>query len=175
MALTVLLGGARSGKSSLAVDIARRESSPVVFLATAEARDEEMAARIVEHRSSRPPEWKTVEEPLDVGGVLDDLPAEACVVLDCLTLWVANLLAAGSDAEAVSRAAVRVAAQRPGQTIVVTNEVGSGIVPADPDTRRFRDTLGAVNATWVAAADRALFVVAGRALPLVQPDDALRD
>ena len=175
MALTVLLGGARSGKSSLAVDLARRESSPVVFLATAEPGDEDMAARILDHRSSRPAEWKTVEEPLDIGGVLADLPTESCVVLDCLTLWVANLRAAGRDAEAAARETVHVAAARTGHTIVVTNEVGSGIVPADPETRRFRDTLGVVNATWVAAADRALLMVAGRALRLVWPDDALRD
>ena len=174
MALTVLLGGARSGKSTLAVDLARREAAPVVFLATAEAGDDEMAARILEHRSTRPAEWKTVEEPLDIGGVLADLPAETCVVIDCLTLWVANLLAAGRDAEAAAREAARVAASRPGHTIVVTNEVGSGIVPADAKTRQFRDTLGVVNATWVADADRSLLRVAGRALPLLPPDDALR-
>lgn len=175
MPITVLLGGARSGKSAFAVDLARRESSPVVFLATAEAGDEEMAERILEHRSSRPPEWQTVEEPLDVKSALDRLPAETCVVLDCLTLWVANLLAVGRDAEAEARLVATTAADRTGHTIAVTNEVGSGIVPADPGTRRFRDLLGTVNATWVAAADRALLMVAGRAISLVPSDVGLRD
>lgn len=173
MALTVLVGGARSGKSALAVRLASRQKAPVVFVATAEARDEEMAKRIAEHRADRPPEWITIEEPLELGAALRRADAAAFVVVDCLTLWVSNMLEAGREPEPAAREAASVAAARAGATIVVTNEVGAGIVPAEPATRRFRDALGAVNASWVASADRALLMVAGRAVPLVDPDRAL--
>ena len=175
MALTVLVGGARSGKSALAVELAARQAAPVVFVATAEGRDEEMVKRIAAHRSGRPPEWTTVEEPLDLVSALSSVAAASCVVVDCLTLWVANLIEAGRDPEVLGAEATAVAASRSGQTVVVTNEVGSGIVPADAATRRFRDALGSVNTAFVAVADRALLMVAGRAVPLVPPEAALGD
>ena len=173
MPLTVLIGGARSGKSSLAVELASRQRAPVVFVATAEGRDEEMAKRIASHRAARPPEWTTIEAPLDLTGVLSSLPADACVVVDCLTLWVSNLMEAGRDVAVVGAEAAAVAAARPGLTIAVTNEVGSGIVPGDAGTRLYRDLLGSVNTTWVGAAERALLMVAGRAVPLVTPEELL--
>jgi len=159
MPLTLLLGGARSGKSSLAVRRAAATGAPVVFVATGEARDGEMAERIRRHRAERPRAWTTVEEPLELHAAVEAAPAEACVVVDCLSLWVANLLEAGREPDP------RVPA-RSGPTIAVSNEVGLGVVPATPLGRRYRDVLGRVNAAWAAAADEAWLVVAGKALPL---------
>jgi adenosylcobinamide kinase / adenosylcobinamide-phosphate guanylyltransferase len=163
--LVVLLGGARSGKSTLAVELASREGAPVTFLATGEAGDDEMAARIVEHRASRPPGWTTVEEPVELRAAIEAVPAGDTLVVDCLSLWVANVLERGG-VEDEARACAAVAAARSALTIAVSNEVGLGVVPATPLGRAYRDVLGRVNATWVAASDRAALVVAGRALRL---------
>jgi adenosylcobinamide kinase / adenosylcobinamide-phosphate guanylyltransferase len=156
--LVVFVGGARSGKSRLAVERAAAAGSPVVYVATGEAGDEEMEERIARHRAERPRGWLTVEEPLELAAALRDAPPDATVIVDCLSLWVAN---GGGDAAAVAAAAARNAL-----TIAVTNEVGLGIVPANALARAYRDELGRVNAAWVAAAEEAYFVVAGRALPL---------
>jgi adenosylcobinamide kinase / adenosylcobinamide-phosphate guanylyltransferase len=158
MTLVVYVGGARSGKSRLAVERARAAGGPVVFIATGAAGDDEMAERIARHRAERPPEWLTVEEPLELANALADAPSDATVIVDCLSLWVAN---GGSDSTAVD-----VAAERRALTIAVTNEVGLGIVPVNALAREYRDTLGRVNAAWVAAADEAYFVVAGKTLRL---------
>ena len=158
MTLVVYVGGARSGKSRLAVERAAASGAPVVFVATGEAGDDEMAERIARHRAERPAGWRTVEEPLELGAALRDAPADATVLVDCLSLWVAN---GGGGA-----AAVEAAAARPALTIAVTNEVGLGIVPVNALARAYRDDLGRVNAAWVAAADEAYFVVAGRTLRL---------
>jgi adenosylcobinamide kinase / adenosylcobinamide-phosphate guanylyltransferase len=170
MALTFLLGGARSGKSTLAVRLASEWGGPVVFVATAERRgDPEMDARIETHVAERPPEWETVEAPLELGRAVAAASAEACVVVDCLTLWVSNALEAGwSDVEAEAAAAelARVATAREAPTVVVSNEVGLGVVPETRLGRRYRDVLGRVNAAVAVEADRALLVVAGRALEL---------
>ena len=169
MGLFLLVGGARSGKSRLAVEIAAARPGPVVFIATAEARDEEMTERIRRHREGRPKSWETLEEPIDLEAALSSVPDDAVVVVDCLTLWVSNVMELGrSDAQILdaSRSASAVAAARPSETVVVTNEVGAGIVPANELARRYRDVLGEVNAIWGAAADRAALVVAGRALDL---------
>lgn len=170
MSLVVLLGGARSGKSRLAVDLATRWRGPVVFVATAEPRDAEMARRIERHRAERPPGWATVEEPLALLPALTAAPADACVVVDCLGLWVANLLERGQDVDGCAAAAAATAAARSAPTIAVTNEVGLGIVPATPLGRAYRDALGTVNRLWVGAARDAALVVAGRALPLHDVD-----
>ena len=169
MGLVLLTGGVRSGKSRLAVELARRHRGPVAFVATAEARDEEMAARIARHRAERPGGWRTVEEPLDVERALGSLGPDEAAVVDCLTLWVSNLIERelGGDAiAALARSTAEVANQHPAPVVAVTNEVGWGIVPASPLGRRFSDVLGAVNATWAAAAERAYLVVAGRILEL---------
>jgi adenosyl cobinamide kinase/adenosyl cobinamide phosphate guanylyltransferase len=164
MALTLLLGGARSGKSALAVRMATEAGRPVVFVATGEAGDAEMAERIRLHRESRPADWTTVEEPLELRRALDDA-GDALVVVDCLTLWVANALEDGWSAARIEEHAAG-AASRAGDTIAVSNEVGLGVVPPTPLGRTYRDVLGRVNAIWAAAADEALFVVAGRTLEL---------
>ena len=154
MTLVVLVGGARSGKSTLAVQRARAQGGPVTFIATGEARDEEMAERIARHQAERPSEWTTVEEPVELRRALAGVPGDHTVIVDCLSLWIAN----GGDGA--------VPAPRDGLTIAVTNEVGLGIVPVNALARAYRDELGRVNASWVAAADEAYFVVAGRALRL---------
>jgi adenosyl cobinamide kinase/adenosyl cobinamide phosphate guanylyltransferase len=159
MPLTFLLGGARSGKSSLAVRLAEAAGAPVVFVATAEARDEEMAERIALHRAARPPAWTTIEEPLELHAAMESAPSDAVVVVDCLSLWVANVLEQEREPDLVVPA-------RPGLTIAVSNEVGLGIVPANALARAYRDALGRVNAAWADAADEAYFVVAGKALRL---------
>jgi adenosylcobinamide kinase / adenosylcobinamide-phosphate guanylyltransferase len=169
MALTVLLGGARSGKSQLAVELADRSGSPVTFVATGEAGDEEMAARIAAHRAQRPDGWLTVEEPYALEAVLSEADPSHTVVVDCLTLWTANALARDGDAEHVLSSAARaaaVAAAREALTIAVSNEVGLGIVPMDALGREYRDLLGSVNRAWVDVSAEAAFVVAGRALRL---------
>jgi adenosylcobinamide kinase / adenosylcobinamide-phosphate guanylyltransferase len=170
MPLTFLLGGARSGKSALAVRLASEWAGPVVFVATAEARDdEEMSARIARHRLERPPAWTTVEEPLDLTGALAHAPEGACLVVDCLTLWAANALEAGWDDEAIERTAVEaaaLAAARTALTVVASNEVGMGIVPDAPLGRAFRDVLGRVNAVFAGEAEHAFLIVAGRPLEL---------
>lgn len=166
MSLTVLLGGARAGKSALALALAREHGGPVVYVATAEAGDDEMAARIARHRTERPDEWETVEEPIELRSVLGSAAPAACVVVDCLTLWVANVQARGGDVVSEADTVAELAAARRSPTIVVSNEVGLGIVPASPLAREFRDLLGAVNAAFVRRADDAAFVVSGCAIPL---------
>jgi adenosylcobinamide kinase / adenosylcobinamide-phosphate guanylyltransferase len=168
VSLTLLIGGARSGKSSLAVHRAA-SAEPVVFIATGEPGDEEMAARIETHLAERPPEWTTVEEPVEIRAALEASSAESLVILDCLSLWVSNLIGRDWDDEAIETEAARVvktAASRRAPTVVVTNEVGLGVVPATPLGRRYRDVLGRVNADFAETADEVLFVVAGRALRL---------
>ena len=131
MSLTLLLGGARSGKSRLAVELAEARRSTVVYLATGEPRDEEMRARIELHRAERPGAWETVEEPLELERAIRGAAADACLVVDCLSLWVSNALEQhpAEQVEALGAAAAEAAASRAGLTIAVSNEVGLGIVP----------------------------------------------
>lgn len=169
MSLVLLLGGARSGKSSLAIELARRYDGPVALVATGEARDEEMAEKIRRHRAERPQSWTTIEEPLDLGGALAQTDADAAVVIDCLSLWAANLLERGdtdAEVEREARACAQLAKARSRLVVVVSNEVGLGIVPATPLGRRYRDVLGRVNVAWASVADEVTLVVAGRALRL---------
>jgi adenosylcobinamide kinase / adenosylcobinamide-phosphate guanylyltransferase len=170
--LVVLVGGARAGKSALAAELAGRWEGPVTYVATAEAGDEEMRSRIERHRAERPAKWTTVEEPLRLREALARLDDGALAVVDCLTLWVANLLEREDSEEGILEEAGAVAAAastRAAPVVVITNEVGLGIVPATPSGRAYRDLLGRVNSTFVAQADRAAFVVAGRLLPLDLP------
>jgi adenosyl cobinamide kinase/adenosyl cobinamide phosphate guanylyltransferase len=173
VSIVLLLGGARSGKSALAVRLAAEGSAPVVFVATAEALDDEMRERIAAHRAERPGEWQTVEARTDLAAALRAIDKEATVVVDCLSLWIANLIESGIAIEEQCNAAAGVAAVRPGRTIVVSNEVGLGLVPANALGRRYRDLLGRTNAVWAANAERAFLVLAGRALPLVSTEGLL--
>jgi adenosyl cobinamide kinase/adenosyl cobinamide phosphate guanylyltransferase len=169
MGLTVLLGGARSGKSGLSSKLASATDLPVVVVVTAEGRDEEMTERIRRHRASRPAAWTTVEAPIEVARAVGELEPKAFVVLDCLSLWVSNAIEADPSAEQMvdaARASPAALTKREAPAVVVTNEVGLGIVPVNALARRYRDTLGRVNATFVGEAERAYFVVAGKALAL---------
>jgi len=165
MTLVLLIGGARSGKSRLALERADQEARPVCFIATGQALDAEMSDRIERHRAERPAAWTTLEEPVELERALAGAPEDATAIVDCLSLWVANVFES-RPVEALSAAAARAAAERPGLTIAVTNEVGMGIVPDNALARAYRDALGRVNAQWAEAADEALLVVAGRTLLL---------
>jgi adenosyl cobinamide kinase/adenosyl cobinamide phosphate guanylyltransferase len=177
VSLVLLLGGARSGKSSLAVDLAQRWKGPVTVVATGEAGDEEMADRIRRHRAERPADWTTVEEPLALGDALGRVEDSAAIVIECLSLWVANVLARGGSDEGVveeARAVAAACAARRSPTVAVSNEVGLGVVPATPLGRRYRDLLGHVNALWAEAADEVALVVAGRPVHLGSREDVLQ-
>ena len=171
-ASTFLVGGARSGKSTLAQRLAVASGLPVTIVVTAEASDQEMEERIRRHQADRPDGWLTVEEPLDVERALAEVPAEHCVVVDCLTLWLTNLLFAGRTVADIEQEVGRLASaliERTGPVIVVSNEVGLGIVPGDPLSRSFRDIQGRCNQQFAGRFDRALFVAAGRVVPLADP------
>jgi adenosylcobinamide kinase / adenosylcobinamide-phosphate guanylyltransferase len=168
MAVRLIIGGARSGKSAHAqalaeAEAARRGGAPVM-IATAEALDDEMALRIARHREERGPGWRTVEAPLDVVPALQGLERADCAVVDCLTLWLSNLMFAGRDLEAETQALLSAAATSAGEVIVVTNEVGMSIVPENPLARRFRDEAGRMNRRVAERADEVLVMFAG--LPL---------
>lgn len=174
MPLTLLLGGARSGKSAAALRLAEETGGAVSYVATAEAGDEEMARRIARHRSERPPAWSTVEEPRELLAAMERAATDQTLVIDCLTLWVSNLIDLDDDLVLErSETAARSAAARPGLVIVVSNEVGSGIVPMSPMGRRYRDLLGRVNSIWASHAQQVALLVAGRLLWLPPADSRL--
>ncbi len=169
--ITFLVGGARSGKSSLAVELGRRHRGPVVFVATCAPLDDDLAARIARHRQERP-DWPTIEEPVELASAVAKADRDALVLVDCLTLWVSNLMLRGDDEPEVTGAAgefVGALLDRTGPAVVVSNEVGSGVHPEGELGRRYRDLLGRVNQIVAAAADSTLLVVAGRVLRLEDP------
>jgi adenosylcobinamide kinase/adenosylcobinamide-phosphate guanylyltransferase len=170
MALTLIIGGARSGKSAMAVSLAeaeaRRRGGTPVMIATAEALDAEMAERIARHRAERGPTWRTLEAPLALAEALGGLSAEDCAVVDCLTLWLSNLMLAEADLEAAFDGLLAAAAASPAALVMVANEVGLGIVPENALARRFRDEAGRLNRRVADQAERVIVVFAGQALTL---------
>ena len=166
---SLILGGARSGKSALAERLALASAGAVVYIATAQARDGEMAERIAHHRARRPVEWACVEEPLALADVLRrHARADSCVLVDCLTLWLSNLLGA-ADASCFEReraALLDTLPQLPGEILLVSNEVGMGVVPLGELSRRFVDEAGRLHQALAAACDRVIFVAAGLPLTL---------
>ncbi|MEA3184203.1 MAG: adenosylcobinamide kinase / adenosylcobinamide-phosphate guanylyltransferase [Ilumatobacteraceae bacterium] len=164
--ITLLIGGARSGKSTLAVEIAQRHDGDVVFMATAEPFDDDMRTRIERHRHDRP-DWPVIEQPIALGVGIAAAPAEPLLIVDCLTVWVSNELHHGGviDAAAVARALV----ERSGSSVVITNEVGLGVHPETELGRFYRDELGRVNQAIAAVASKTLLMVAGKALRLGDP------
>jgi adenosylcobinamide kinase/adenosylcobinamide-phosphate guanylyltransferase len=166
---TLILGGARSGKSALAERLAHESGQAVVYIATAQAHDAEMAVRIAHHRDRRPAHWQSVEEPL---ALADTLRAYAhpdrCVLVDCLTLWLSNLLGDADDKRLgrECEAFLEVLPVLPGELLFVSNEVGLGVVPMGELTRRFVDEAGRLHQAMAARCERVLFVAAGLPLPL---------
>ena len=172
----LVLGGVRAGKSAFAVARGRSVGGRVVFVATAEAGDDEMTARIARHRAERPLAWRTVEVPLALSSALIGLEGEADVVIvDCLNLWVSNMLQkrpelSDGDLQAEAAALESVATRPRFSLILVSNEVGWGVHPETELGRRFRDALGLVNQAAARAADEVVLMVAGCPLTVKSPD-----
>ncbi len=168
--VTLVLGGARSGKSAYGEGLLEARPGACVYLATADAGDAEMAERIAQHRARRGDRWTTLEEPL---ALLDALAGAAgpdrAVLVDCLTLWLSNLLLADRDVEAEGAALATALPGLAGPVVLIANEVGLGIVPENALARRFRDAAGRLNQALAAAADRVVLVSAG--LPLILKDE----
>jgi adenosylcobinamide kinase / adenosylcobinamide-phosphate guanylyltransferase len=182
--LTLILGGARSGKSRYAQSLCH-SSAQVVYIATARAdeqeSDQELRERIARHRADRPAAWQTVEEPLDLPRAIQAAAVEAILLIDCITLWISNLMwelkgqtHAAQEAEILARIDDLIASMRQraestsaaGEVIVVSNEVGSGLVPEHPLGRAFRDLQGFANQRLAQAADKVILIVAGLPLSL---------
>lgn len=157
-----VLGGARSGKSRYAQQRAEALPGRHVFIATAEAWDDEMADRIARHREDRDARWRTVDAPRDLVAALDAASGTGAVALvDCLTLWASNLLLADAEMDRETAALAQAIARFEGDLILVANEVGFGIVPDNALARRFRDVAGRINQAVAAVADEVVLVVAG--------------
>ena len=163
--LTLVTGGARSGKSRYAESLIAASPPPWLYVATAQADDAEMAARIAAHQARRGSDWKIIEVPYDLAGAFSSVPAATAVLVDCLTLWLSNCMLADANLDEESNRLADALARHPGRIVLVTNEVGSGIVPDNALARRFQDQQGRLNQRIAALADRVVLVVAG--LPLV--------
>jgi adenosylcobinamide kinase/adenosylcobinamide-phosphate guanylyltransferase len=163
--IILVTGGCRSGKSSFALEYANRHFRQKVFLATGQALDDEMKRRISRHREARGPDWKTIEEPKKLTEALESLRSQVEVILiDCLTLWVSNLLMDGEGEEQIlSRveALIELIQKVPQSIIVVSNEVGAGIVPKNKIARIFRDIVGLMNQRVAACSDTVVLTVVG--------------
>lgn len=160
--ITLVLGGARSGKSRHAERLAMASGLGPVYVATAQALDDEMTRRIAAHRARRGQAWRTIEEPLDLIGALQrECAPERFVLVDCLTLWLTNLMVAGRDVEAESARLLAALPELSGPLLVVSNEVGQGIVPDNPMARRFIDHAGFLHQGIAEQADAVVFMTAG--------------
>lgn len=161
---TLILGGVRSGKSRQAERIALESGLPVTCLVTAQPLDEEMSARIESHRAHRPSDWTVIEEPLHLGRALDRWRATGgCLIVDCLTLWLTNLLC-GNDPELIKHEhalLLEIFPDLPGEVIVVGNETNMGVVPADELSRRYCDLAGVLHQQLAELSDRVILTVAG--------------
>ncbi len=162
--MALILGGARSGKSRHAEALFASLKPPWIYIATAQASDDEMCARIAEHRARRDGRWQTAEAPFDLPEALAADPEQPALV-DCLTLWLTNLMLADRDIAAATDALEAALDRRAAATVLVSNEVGLGIVPGNALARAFRDEAGRLHQRLAARADRVLFMVAG--LPMV--------
>jgi adenosylcobinamide kinase/adenosylcobinamide-phosphate guanylyltransferase len=163
--VVIITGGARSGKSRFAQKLAMQWEKDVIFIATAAVRDKEMEKRIEGHRRSRPRQWRTIEEEIDLVVTIEALGDEPkTIIIDCITLWLSNLIERGHEDEGIRREARRLGELLQGSfhsCILVTNEVGSGIVPDNPLARRFRDIAGEVNQILTSCSDECYLMAAG--------------
>ncbi|MGR3550640.1 bifunctional adenosylcobinamide kinase/adenosylcobinamide-phosphate guanylyltransferase [Pseudooceanicola sp.] len=159
--LTFILGGAASGKSHFAEQVVLSQGEHPLYIATAQAYDAEMQAKIDAHVASRGPRWTTVEAPLDLAEALANAPTDRNILIDCMTLWLTNLMIAGHDLEQSREALMSALSARRGPVTLVSNEVGQGIVPDNALARRFRDAQGRLNIRLAAEADCVVQVVAG--------------
>ena len=164
VSVTLVLGGARSGKSRYAESLVAGAPPPWIYIATAEAFDDEISQRIAEHKARRDRRWQTVEAPRDIVDALVDVRPGASILIDCVTLWLSNLLLAEVDIEQEMKRLDAALAQSRRATVLVANEVGCGIVPDNALARRFRDLQGRLNQQLAVRADRVVLMVAG--LPL---------
>jgi adenosylcobinamide kinase/adenosylcobinamide-phosphate guanylyltransferase len=166
-AVTLVLGGARSGKSRYAERLVEGAALSGTYCATAEAGDAEMAERIATHRARRPSFWRTVEAPLSLAqAIAAEAARERPILVDCLTLWLSNLLFAGKQPDQEARMLCSVLGEAAGPIVLVSNEVGMGLVPRTPLGRQFRDAAGRLNQEVAALANRVVFVAAGLPLTL---------
>ena len=162
----LVLGGARSGKSRYAQGRAEALPGELIYLATAQAFDEEMRERIALHRADRGPRWSTIEAPLELAEAITACSRpETVVLVDCLTLWASNLMLAERDTAAATEGLARSLSAARGPVILVANEVGLGIVPDNALARRFRDAAGRINQEMAGVVDSAIFIAAG--LPII--------
>jgi len=165
VAIVLIGGGARSGKSRHALEVARKRGSRLVFLATAQAFDEEMVARVAKHRAERGADFSTIEEPLEIAEVIRKTADADAIVLDCLTLWLSNImLTFGRDVDSEIENLIQAAQATSTAVIAVTNEVGCGIVPDNTLSRDFRDHGGVLNQRVAAVADEVYWMVFGQPL-----------
>ena len=165
-ARTLVLGGARSGKSRYAEGLVTAGAPPWIYLATAQPHDEEMAARIAEHRARRGAGWTLVEAPLELAAAIAAHGSGTPLLVDCLTLWLSNLMFAEADLDAATGALISAATASPAAVLMVSNEVGMGIVPENALARRFRDEAGRLNRRVADQAERVIVMFAGQALAL---------
>ena len=161
---TFVLGGARSGKSRFAESIVTAHPQPWIYIATAEARDNEMAARIAKHMRRRDAYWQTIEAPHKLPEALAAAPQSAAVLVDCLTLWLSNVMHAKFDIEKITLRLEEALHARAGSTVLVSNEVGLGLVPETELGRAFRDAQGVLNQRIAGLAGRVVLMVAGQPL-----------
>ncbi len=173
--VTLVLGGARAGKSRYAEDLVERQPGPCIYVATAEAGDAEMAARIRAHRARRGGRWTTLEAPLDLVGALERASGpERAVLVDCLTLWLSNLMGAGRDVGAECQRLLAALPGLAGPVVFVSNEVGQGVVPDNALARAFVEHAGRLHQDLAAAADRVILVTAGLPRELKSREDEAR-
>ena len=170
LGVTLVLGGARSGKSAFAEELARERGERGVYVATAELMDDDMARRVEIHRSRRGCRWRTVEAPIDLAGAIRRESAlRVCLLVDCLTVWLGNLVHHGHDVDAAREALLDSIAAASGPVVLVANEVGLGIVPDNALARAFRDHAGRLNQAVAGAAAHVYFVAAGIPMVLKHP------
>ena len=167
--LTLVIGGARSGKSRFAEGLATAHPAPWIYVATAEAHDDEMADRITHHRNRRADGWTTIEAPRDLAGAILAQHAGASLLIDCLTLWLTNVMLGGGGVEREQTRLLEALASAAVPVIAVSNEVGMGIVPDNALARAFRDAQGRLNAAVAQQADHVVLMVAGLPLTLKAP------